>query len=392
MIPEEPYVVDDRSIRPDLRVDRFVVSAYDLGSMADGGTARYAYRQPHLSNHRYNMTFISNEEEVFYNGSIRISGSPFTRGTDLGKGKWDLPEDRPFRGRTKFFFDNDSNHHNRVCRYLLYQLGHVTSEAEWIRVIINGASPYVKEDTEPVTGELLQRVFKNGNQGDLYRIDDEWSFTDDWEHEERDASWQYKGTDDSIRYRTEWQKRTRDVEDDYGALIAFFKVFSANRSSQEEIERWLDAEAVLQMAAVRGYICDWDSFTMLRGKNGYFYRRPDDGKFQFLQWDSDLAFREVAYPFYGGRVAPWLEQPDNFKRFQAYLAKLVELTESTRVATWLALEKTAHPARAPEISSYLDFFRTRNRMVASMMSPNRNLPLRPGTIILPLRPARPTFE
>ena len=48
------------------------------------------------------------------------------------------------------------------------------------------------------------------------------------------------------------------------------------------------------MAAVRGYICDWDSFTLFRGKNGYFYRRPDDGKFQFLQWDSDLAFRESA--------------------------------------------------------------------------------------------------
>ena len=84
-------------------------------------------------------------------------------------------------------------------------------------MIVNSASPYVKEDTEPVTGELLQRAFKNGNQGELYRIDDEWWFTDKWERDNRDATWQYKGSDDPGWYRTEWQKRTREVEDDYRA-------------------------------------------------------------------------------------------------------------------------------------------------------------------------------
>ena len=56
-------------------------------------------------------------------------------------------------------------------------------------------------NTEPITSEFLQRNFKDGNRGELYRVDDEWWFKDDWEHNNRDAEWRYKGTDDPMRYR-----------------------------------------------------------------------------------------------------------------------------------------------------------------------------------------------
>lgn len=359
------YVVDDRKLQRDGRLDRFVISAYDLSSIRDGGTAQYGFRQPRLSNHRYNMTFISNEETVFYGGAIRVSGSPFTRGRDLGKAKWELPGDRPFRGRTKFYFDNDSNFHNRICRYLLYQLGHVASEAEWVRVIVNTSGPFLREDTEPVTGEFLDRVFPDGNHGELYRFDDQWWFADDWERDNQDAAWSYKGTDDPLYYRTDWQKHTREVEDDFSTLIRFFKLYDGNRYSQQEIEQYLDSNAILQMAATRGYIGDWDSFTMFRGKNGYFFRRPADGRFQFLQWDSDLAFREGNYPFYSDRVARWLERPYNRAVFQKQLAQLAQFTESPRWLAWLELETAAVPERPVNAEFYRAFFKQRNEFLKS---------------------------
>ena len=357
------FVVDDRKIPRDSRIDRFVVSAYDLGSMREGQTAKYGFHHPRQSNHRYNMTFISNEESVFYGGAIRVSGSPFTRGRDLGKGKWELPGDRPFRGRTKFYFDNDSNLHNRLCRYLLYQLGHPTSEAEWVRVIINSSGAYLREDTEPVSGEFVDRLFPAGRQGELYRFDDEWWFADGGERNNRDADWSYKGTDDPLPYRCAWQKRTREVEDDYSALVSFFQAVSSPQASQEDIERILDPVAVLQMAAVRGYIGDWDSFTMFRGKNGYFYRRPADGKFQFFQWDSDLAFRAGNYPFYSDRVAPWLERPENLEPFRAYLQQLAQFSQSPRLAEWFREEMEATPARTVNARFYQTFFRQRNQLL-----------------------------
>jgi hypothetical protein len=64
-------------------------------------------------------------------------------------------------------YDNDSNYHNQICRYLLYQIGHVSSQSEWVWVIINSAIPYLKEDTEPISNEFLERNFKNGNRGEL---------------------------------------------------------------------------------------------------------------------------------------------------------------------------------------------------------------------------------
>ena len=368
------WVVDDQKPPRDLRLERFIVSAYDLESMVHGNTAKYGYRQPRLSNHRYNMTYISNEERVFYGGSIRISGSPFTRGSELTKGKWDLPEDRMFRGRTKFYFDNDSNYHNRLCRYLLYQLGHAAADSEWVRVVINSSSAYLKEETEPMTSEFLERHFPNGNRGELYRIDDEWWFAENWQRQNRDADWQYKGTDDPARYRSEWQKKTRAVEDDYSALIAFFKTYSDNRYTQDAIERMLDPEATLEMAAVRGYICDWDSFTMFRGKNGYFYRRPEDGRFQFLQWDSDLAFRDANYPLYSERVATWMEKPYNQKRFQEYLAKLVAFSQSPQLATWFDVQRTACSACPPTADFYQAFFRRRNQVLPAIMGQTQALP------------------
>ncbi len=57
------------------------------------------------------------------------------------------------------------------------------------------------------------------------------------------------------------------------------------------MDRMLDLKRAALYAAVRCYIGDWDNFTGNRGKNGYFYRRPTDGKFEFHHWDSDLGFQ-----------------------------------------------------------------------------------------------------
>jgi hypothetical protein len=368
------YVVDDRRVRRDLRTDRFILSAYDLGSMGDGGTAKHGFHHPRLSNHRYNVTFIANEERVFYGGEIRVSGSGFTRGSDLGKAKWQLPNDRPFRGRTEFYYDNDNNLHNRIARYLLYQLGHVTSEAEWTRVIINNTGPYLKQDTEPVTDAFLDRNFKDGSRGELYRIDDEWWFTDSGGRNNQDASWDYKGTDDPARYRAEWQKRTRETEDDYSGLIALFKTYSANRFTQDEIERILDPHAILQMAAARAFMNDWDSFTLDRGKNGFLYRRPSDGRFQFLHWDSDLAFRDFSAPFSGERVQNWIEKPYNKRLLYYYLLQLIDLTKSPRFLAWLQMEQTAGALRQVNAAFYLSFFEMRGQFAVQTMGRHLKVP------------------
>lgn len=344
------YVVDTPDNFGDLRQMRFILSAFDIRTMSDqdNPTGTRGYDFPRLSNHYWNMTTIVNEREIIYNCEIRNSGSPWTRGGSLDRGKFKLPKDKLFRSKEKYSFDNDagggSRHHNRLIRYWLYLLGHPANENEYIRVAINGGGAALREETEPLGNDMMDRIYVDGSQGELYRIDDEWWFTDAWSRTSRDADWSYKGSENSGRYRTEWMKRTREAEDDYSSLIGLFQKINAGYT-QTEIERLVDPLAVMKMSAVRGYVHDWDSFSLDRGKNGYLYRRSTDGLFMFWHWDSDLAFDNTGAAFYNGMVGfrPYLEKPYNMRLFKHYLTRVVEefSLNSPRMDAWLTAEENA---------------------------------------------------
>lgn len=362
------FVIDNRRAPRDLRTVRFIVSAADLNAMADGNTARHGFKYPRHSNRYFNATFISNEEEIYYNCQARNSGSPWTRGGGLDRPKFKTPADRRFRSHDHFYFDNDAaggNFHNRVTRYWLYLMGHAAAENEIVRVVLNNSGFDLREDTEPVHNDLLNRNFHNGSKGQLYRIDDEWWFTDNWDRDQRDADWSYKNSDNPGRYRSEWMKRTNEEEDDFSDLIAFFKVVSADKYSQTEIEKYLDTDAILRYSVVRAYISDWDTFTMGRGKNAFFYQRADDGKFQFLQWDSDLSFGDPNSGFTGGRISSWVEKPFNRRLHDYYLAEFARkcTSDSLRFRQWLQEEENASAAYSINTNFYLSWCTNREPAV-----------------------------
>jgi len=116
---------------------------------------------------------------------------------------------------------------------------------------------------------------------------------------------------------------------------------------------------------VSGYIANWDTFTMSRGKNAYFYQRAEDGRFRMFHWDSDAAFeRDVSEPFYGDRepFRRWIEQPYNIRLFTKYLGEIVnQHTEgSARMRAWLEAQNLASPDTACDIERFETWFRLRN--------------------------------
>jgi hypothetical protein len=375
------YVVDTPSPAGDLRRMRFIVSALDLQTIANQNTPTpgYGYAQPRLSNHYYNMTCIVNEQEVIYNCEVRTSGSPWTRGGNLDRGKFKVPKDHLLRGKEKYSYDNDpaggARHHNRISRYWLYLFGHPGNENEYIQVEINNRGTALREEVEPLGNDMLDRIYPDGSQGELYRIDDEWWFTDDWTQTSRNADWSYKGTDNGVRYHTEWMKRTRENDYDYSSLVGLFRTITAGTYSQSAIERLLDPLAVMKMAAVRGYTHDWDSFSLDRGKNGYFYRRSTDGLFMFWHWDSDLAFDNTGAPFYNGMTGyrPYLEKPYNFRLFKHYLATLVEsyARNSARMTAWLQAEEDASTQYTVATATYQSWFSGREPQALSLLGNSR---------------------
>jgi len=359
------FVVDEPEKSTDLRRSRFIVSAYDLDAVANGGSEKFGYKYPRLQNHYFNATFISEERDIYYGIRIRNTGSPWTRSRDLTRAKWKLPNDRLFRGRYKYAWDNDAEgriSHNRVTRQLLYWMGEPINEQEFVMIAVNDGPFVMKEETDPIDNDYLDLNCDAGSEGELYRVDDEWWFTDAGQQDYRNADWLYKQTENPGRYRTEYMKRTKEADDDYSALIHFFKVISGNYT-QAQAERLIDAGSVLKMAAVRGYVADWDFFSMARGKNAWFYRPPVDGRFRFLHWDSDQAFGDVDRPFQAGVAgyAQWANQPYNIRRFNAYLVELMEryTGDSARMTNWLRAEEEASETYTADAGFYANWFARR---------------------------------
>ena len=352
-IPRKPAsrpalcIFDERTIPKDLRVIRLLISDYHINSIFRGESSEYRYRYPRLSNQYFNATFISHEREIYQGAEFRVSGSPWTLQNSMDRGKWRLPKDRLYRNHGKFAFDNDPTrqggafrHHNRMARYLLYLLGHVSGQNEFVYVIINAGSLQVREDVEPVDADYLNRNFKDGNQGELYRVDDDWWMSDHWSQANQDATWNYLHTDHPALYRHSWMKRSKEEEDDYTGLIDFFKLINRRNYTKADVESVLDSDAILKMTAVLGFIADWDTFTQSRGKNAYFYQRPDDRKFQLLHWDADLAFGGRRYTSFFGvseSFIRWVKQPYNYPKLLKYLDELVTLTQvpQGRVEAWM---------------------------------------------------------
>ena len=387
------YVVDTPTSRGDLRRMRFVVSALDLRAISNGDTPTppYGYAFPRLSNHYFNTTVIVNEKDVFYGCEIRAAGSPWTRGGGVARAKFKFPNDNLFRGHGNLLYRNYDVgwwSHDRIVRYWLYLLGNPTPENEFILVEVNGNGGSVREEVEVVGNDMLNRAYENGSQGELYKIDDEWWFRDDWQRSSRNADWSYKNSDNPGRYHSEWMKRTRENEYDYSALISFFKKVYGGSYTQAEIERLVDPAALLKACAVAGYIHAWDFFSLDRGKNCFFYRRSTDGRLMFFPWDMKRSFDNAGAPFYTGMPGfrPYLDKPYNMRLFKHYLTKLLEnyTLNSPRLAVWLQLEENAS-AQFPFNFSYASWFANRQGPAFNLLGGNRTVSFAVATGYAPVR-------
>ena len=383
--PELPamWVVDNSNIPNDLRSQRFVISEYDRNSLnanTGGGSSR-DYDFPRLSNQYFNATFISNERHIIYNCELRKSGSPWTRddGNGLSKAKWKPPGDKRFRGYSKRSIDSDAGggraYHGRIIRHWLYLFGHPANEHEFVRTIINGGSASLREDLEPNANDFLKRNWEDGQKGELYRIDDEWWFDDGWGRQNRNADWSWKGTHEPERYHAEWIKRSRESEYDYSAFTTWVNKVGTNSFTREEIERMSDIDMMAANAVVRGWVDDWDTLTRNRGKNGYFLRRYNDGKWMLIQWDSDLTFGDSNAAFFGNLsgVRNYFDKPYVRQRVNYYLGKMINDYAATgpRMQTWFDLEEEASNSYSSNESTYTNWHnrrvsRARNELGSSL--------------------------
>ena len=339
--------MDNQNLPRDLRSQRFVISPFDLDALGNGNTNKHNFRFPRLSNRYFNMTFISNERDIYYNARVHPAGSSFTRDLTLNRAKWKLPDDRAFRGHTKLSWDNN-DFNTRLVRWMLYQVGHPVNESEMVRHVINGTQPQLQEDVEPIGSDFLNRVFKHGSQGELYRTTYMFFYKDSGEGNSiRNSTLALNYGDDPINYKIVWSKRTLEAENDYTALMDMLRTVQANQFDEKELRRHMDLELMFKNWAVRGYSKDSDCFSMGTSHNCFFYRKPNDGKFMCILWDADFAFGgfdpKKPEGYWGGNVQNVMSKPWAQRLFYYYLVEILEnyTKNSARVNAYFRAEQEA---------------------------------------------------
>ncbi|MDB4265314.1 lamin tail domain-containing protein [bacterium] len=360
------WIVDSRTMPGILLQERFILSQNDQRAMTTtiGGSSEFDYNYAKTSNRFYNATFISNESEIFYNAEIRKSGSPFTRSDNatIDHGKWKLPGDRLFRGRRRHVIDASGTpegsgtprfYDDRMGRYFLYQLGHPINEMEFTNTVVNSNGFKLRESQEPISNDFLNRNFSDGSSGTLLRIDDQWRITTDTatstaRPSAKNADWTYKDTDNPIAYHNEWLMRTRESDYDYGSFIELTRLLDEDRTDEATLERTTNPDMLALMATVRGYDADWDSITLDRGKNGYFFRPKEGDGWMLLHWDGDRVFDisgRANQPILGSilGVRDYFRTPLVQRHMNYYMTKLLDehTKGSLQTAAWMQAETNA---------------------------------------------------
>src|SRR4030095_10824185 len=134
-------------------------NAFNKDSGTGGQTGTYNFKYPRLSNRYFPCVAIVNENTIYYGCGVHKTGSPFTRGTNnsLDRGRLVFPGDKKFRGKSRFYWDNDGAGgtmlHNRIHRYWMYLLGVPANENEVCRVTKNNAAYTVRETNEVFDGD-----------------------------------------------------------------------------------------------------------------------------------------------------------------------------------------------------------------------------------------------
>jgi Lamin Tail Domain/CotH kinase protein len=365
---------------PGTLIQRSIISQFHRNALVatTGFSTTYDWDHPRMSNYGFNSTFIFNETEVLYNCELRRGGSPWTRvsGDTLDRTRWKPPGDQLFRERTKSGVDNDaaniatgnSRFHNRITRYLLHLFGYPVPDSEFIQQIINSDAARLGDEQEQTDSDFFDRAYADGAEGELFEIDDAWFMFDTnnmddrigangvtgrWELRDWNGTAAVPSDESPIFFHGNWPVRFPEERYDFASLSSFIKVAVNNNANvtdaqnavyREQMERMLDVDRAAIYAAVRGYAGDWDNFTSDRGKNGYFYRRPTDGRFEFHHWDSDLAFQSDRTALSVVGVAGGIgwtnlaNRPWFIQKVQHYLTTLMDRytnATSPRMNAWL---------------------------------------------------------
>lgn len=264
-----------------------------------------------LSNELLPVTFVYGEERAIHGATGRYRGSPFIRpgyGTPDNSSAMGLifrfPPEQLLLGSDKVNLDglepgrDDTSQREKTSFWIGEQLGISYSHQRYIRVFVNGTRKSdVYTDSMQPDSDYLDRWYPGNSDGDLYKIDDWFEFSDGSNPGRtfnRNARLTpFRTTGGALKtaaYRWMWEKKSNGgYNDDYSSLLSLVETMNAsNQAYTSAVDQAVDVDQWMRTFATRHIVGDWDGYGYNRGKNQSAFK-PDDGKWKMLLWDLDFS-------------------------------------------------------------------------------------------------------
>jgi spore coat protein CotH len=239
------------------------------------------------------------------NVGIRSRGSGSRNGTkpgllvDINR----YASGQTFLGLASFVLDNlvqdPSGLRERVAMRVHERMGLPAPRETYAVLYVNNSYAGVYGIVESVDKVSLKRMFgeqhdNSGNDGYLFEF--KWI---------RPYYFEYLGGDVSA-YAPLFSPRTHEhepLETLYSPIEAMTRAVedAPDASFVEIMAQYLDLAMLLRYVAVQAYTAEWDGLAGYAGMNNfYLYRFEQSMRSQFIPWDADTAFHDVAYPVLQG--------------------------------------------------------------------------------------------
>lgn len=262
-----------------------------------------------LSNRMHPVTFVGDEWRAIYEAGARPRGSPFVRAagnplTVANSYVFALPKHDRYLDATSFNIDglefgrDLTYQRERFGFWMSGEVGLPFSLQRFVHVYMNGNKRgVIYADVHHPNRSYLGAWYPGNDQGGLFEIDDWFEFTNPGDgyanvNARLERYVNAAGDYHQARYRWNWKRKTNTPSDDDHADL-FALVDAANQPLGEiygaRVRAQVDADQWMRVFAVRHFMGDWDSYGYRRGKNMFAYR-PDQGRWQLLNWDMDFLF------------------------------------------------------------------------------------------------------
>lgn len=258
-----------------------------------------------LNNLLRDLTFVYGNSRVVYAAGFKDKGSPFHG----GGGDWYIvfPNDQPMLGSGEMAItstgnvgSDSTNLREQLCFSIARGIGAGYLHRRYVRLYRNGGLfRDIMEDSEEPNGDYAERFFSEGENPDLYKIEDWFEFEDDGtSFSNVDATLQRFTTPPGsanaplkpARYRWSWRKRAvQGSANDMTNLLQLVDAVNVTGATYvNRVFSTIDVDHWMRAFAFQRIVGNWDSYGMGRGKNMYAYKR-DGMTWKLFPWDVDFA-------------------------------------------------------------------------------------------------------